>query len=159
MAQEKKYTPQHISDRIIQGYIDKLLGVGDEYKKEIKKVNPYSLDSSERMFFEAGFKHGVKPAPPATKKLKPASRSMFEYEIIRSVGDDIEVPQVIDTKLTKIETPGLVGDYYIKTILLRNLMSQFLYEIVRRPCKGGERLVAKFNVDTRLLEGSIFRIE
>lgn len=159
MEKEKKYTPQHISDRIIQDFIDQLLRVGEEYKKEIKHFNPYSLDSKRSFNLEANFKNGVKPAPSATKKLKQAARSMFEFEILRSVGDDIEVPQVIDTKFTKIETPGLVGDYYIKTILLRNLMSQFLYEIVRRPCKGGERLVAKFNVDTRLLEGSIFRIE
>lgn len=157
MEKEKKYTPQHISDRIIQGYIDKLLGVGDEYKKEIKKVNPYSLEPTQSMFFEGGFKHGVKPAPSAAKKLKPAATSMFEFEVMSANGDDVEVPQVLGTSYTPIDIPGRIGDYYVKTSLLRNLMSEFLYETTIRPCKGGERFVARFYIDTKLLNENCVR--
>jgi hypothetical protein len=151
MEKEKEFTPQHISDRIIQGYIDRLLGVGDEYKKEIKKVNPYSLEPTQSMFFESGFKHGVKPAPPATKKLRPAAESMFEFEIMRSVGDEVEVPQVIGSTYVKINIPGLKGDYYVRTSLLHNHMREFRYETLFRPCKGGERFIAIIHMDSKLL--------
>lgn len=157
MEQEKMYTPQDISDRIIQDFIDKLLRIGEEYRKEIKPFNPYSLDSKKSFYFEAGFKHGVKPAPPATKKLKQAATSMFEYEIMRSVDDNIEVPQVIGSTYVPIKIHGRAGDYYIRTSLLKNLMSEFLYETTFQPCKGGERFVARFHIDTKLLNENCIR--
>jgi hypothetical protein len=157
MEKEKKYTPQHISDRIIQDFIDQLLRVGEEYKKEIKHFNPYSLDSKRTFNLEANFKNGVKSAPSATKKLKPAAHSVFEFEMMRNVGDEIEVPQVLGSTYVPIKIHGRIGDYYIRTSLLRNLMSEFLYETTVGPCKGGERFVARFYIDTKLLNENCVR--
>lgn len=157
MTQDKKYTPQHISDKITQDLIDALLRKGEEFKKETNKFNPYSLDTAQPMVFEAGFKHGVKSAPPATKKLKPAATSMFEFEMLRTIGQDIEVPQVISSTYVPIKIHGKVGDYYIKTSLLRNLMTNFVYESHVRCCKGEQFLIATFEIDSKLLNENCIR--
>ncbi len=157
MEQDKKYTPQHVSDRIMQDYIEALLRRDEEFKKEHKKFSPYDLEGEKSLNLEAGFKHGVKSAPPATKKLKPAAKSMFEFEIMRYVNDKFEVPQVIGSTYVKIIIPGLTGDYYIRTSLLRNHMKTFRYETIFRPCQGGERFVAIVNIDPKLLAENCIR--
>jgi len=151
MKQNKEYTPQHISDKITQDLIDALLRKGEEFKKETKVLNPYSLEPTQPIFLEAGFKHGVKPAPPATKKLKQAATSMFEFEMMRTIGEDIEIPQVVSSTYVPIKIHGKAGGYYIRTSMLRNLMNNFIYESHVRSCPGGQCLIATFEINTKLL--------
>lgn len=158
MAKDATNLPKSIVDKImIQAEIAQLLDTSDEYETEPKKFNPYSLDTDMRVTLEDSDGHGVKELPPATKKLRPPAISMFEYEIIRAVGDEIDVPQDLGSTYTKINIPGMPGDYYIRTSLLRNVMTEFLYEDEIRPCKGGDVLVAKIYINTKLLHENCIR--
>lgn len=152
MVQDTTNLPKSIVDKImIQAEIAQLLDTSDEYETEPKKINPYSLEVDPRITLEDSDGHGVKELPPATKRLRPAATSMFEHEIMRTVDDDVEVPQILGTSYTKINIPGIPGDFYLKTSLLRNAMTEFLYETEIRSYKGGDVFIAKYYIDNKLL--------
>ena len=109
----RESTPTHLSDRIIQDYIDDLLAQRDYYRNTLDKEK-YNLSPPDKHFYkENRFIHGQKSCPPAYKKLKSASVSMLECEETRTGYVSMIGSFDFDRKNLKIKIPGIKGIYYL----------------------------------------------
>ncbi len=140
--------PKDIVDRIIiQAEIEQLLQEPEGFENNSTTHPADFLDT--RITLEDSDQLSIREAISPT--LTAESDIVIEREIMRTCNGKLEVPQVLGSTYSKINIPGMPGDYYIRTSLLRNVMTQFLYENEIRPFNGGDILVAKVYIDTKLL--------
>ena len=105
MSDKDEYTPQWIKDWIIDNDIRTLLS-DIEYIPKQMPGEKYNLTLRDNYLESKGFKHGI-------KKLKSASVSMFEANVLKNGGLNIIGSFTIGRDFIKVNLPDLRGEYYL----------------------------------------------
>jgi|GEM_PF-4129865 len=157
MENNENYLPQYDKDKIIQDEINKLLDKMSEFEPEMKRFDPYSLDSAVRPSFLEGrtkFINGVKKMPSASIPLRSAAKGKFisEIEIMRTVNEDLHLGSIFgDKQYIQVDIPNTTAKYFIRTVTLKKLLYRSLCESYVIPCNDGEVFIVMLVLDRQFL--------
>lgn len=157
MEDNENYLPQYDKDKIIQDEINNLLDKMSEFEPEMKRFDPYSLDSTVRPSFLEGrtkFINGIKKLPPASIPLKSASKGKFisEIEIMRTVNNELQLGSLFGEKqYIQIDIPNTTAKYFIRTVAIKKLLGRALRESYFIPYEKGKIFMAIIVLDRQFL--------
>lgn len=156
---DQEYVPEHVQDMIFAEYIHRLLDdeKGNEDDEAEWPFNPYSLDSSVPAFrLESGFKHGIKEPSPASKKLKPASHSMFECEFMEEVNGVVDISGIYAAvgKYIVVNIVELGQKFYVPVDAMKTLLQEGITSVVRKPHPGGNKIFGRFRINHQALRNA-----